>query len=64
MQQYIAEHEEIRSDADRGKMFGVLVVDSTDRLAFLAAYDDYTLKPAGPDSERIVILAKEQLKGV
>ena len=38
VQQYIAEHEEIRSDADRGKMFGVLVVDSTDRLAFLAAY--------------------------
>ena len=38
MQQYIAEHEEIRSDADRGKMFGVLVVDSTDGLAFLAAY--------------------------
>ena len=33
-------------------------------LAFLAAYDDYTLKPAGPDSERIVVLAKEQLKGV
>ncbi len=38
MQQHIAEHEEIRSDADRGKMFGVLVVDSTDGLAFLAAY--------------------------
>ena len=38
VQQYIAEHEEIRSDADRGKMFGVLVVDSTDGLAFLAAY--------------------------
>ena len=38
VQQHIAEHEEIRSDADRGKMFGVLVVDSTDGLAFLAAY--------------------------
>lgn len=38
VQQYIAEHEEIRSDADHGKMFGVLVVDSTDGLAFLAAY--------------------------
>ena len=33
-------------------------------LAFLAAFDDYTLKPAGQDSERIVILAKEQRKGV
>ena len=38
VQQYIAAHEEIRSDADRGKMFGVLVVESSDRLAFLAAY--------------------------
>lgn len=33
-------------------------------LVFLAAYDDYTLEPAGPDSERIVLLAGEQLKGV
>lgn len=38
VQQYIAAHEEIRSDADRGKMFGVLVVESSDGLAFLAAY--------------------------
>ena len=38
VQQYIAAHKEIRSDADRGKMFGVLVVESTDGLAFLAAY--------------------------
>ncbi len=38
VQQYIATHEEIRSDADRGKMFGVLVVESSDGLAFLAAY--------------------------
>ena len=38
VQQYIATHEEIRCDADNGKMFGVLVVDSTDGLAFLAAY--------------------------
>lgn len=45
VQQYIAEHEEIRSDADRGKMFGVLVVSlppsvsgKEGELAFLAAY--------------------------
>ena len=38
VQQYIASHEEIRSDADRGKMFGVLVVESAGELAFLAAY--------------------------
>ena len=38
VQQYIATHEEIRCDADNGKMFGVLVVESTDGLAFLAAY--------------------------
>jgi tRNA pseudouridine32 synthase/23S rRNA pseudouridine746 synthase len=38
VQQYIAAHEEIRSDADLGKMFGVLVVESSDGLAFLAAY--------------------------
>ena len=38
VQQHIAAHEEIRSDADRGKMFGVLVVESSDGLAFLAAY--------------------------
>lgn len=38
VQQYIAAHEEIRSDADRGKMFGVLVVESSDGLDFLAAY--------------------------
>ena len=38
VQQYIAAHKEIRSDADRGKMFGVLVVESSDGLAFLAAY--------------------------
>ena len=45
MQQYIAEHEEIRNDADRGKMFGVLVVSlppsvsgKEGELAFLAAY--------------------------
>ena len=38
VQQYIASHEEIRSDADHGKMFGVLVVESAGELAFLAAY--------------------------
>ena len=34
VQQYIATHEEIKADADTGKMFGVLVVED----GFLAAY--------------------------
>ncbi len=38
IQAYIAEHEEIREDADNGKMFGVLVVEHKGELAFLAAY--------------------------
>ena len=38
VQQYIATHEEIRCDADNGKMFGVLVVESAEGLAFVAAY--------------------------
>lgn len=38
VQQYIATHEEIRSDADKGKMFGVLVVEDVNGLSFLAAY--------------------------
>jgi tRNA pseudouridine32 synthase/23S rRNA pseudouridine746 synthase len=38
VQQYISTHEEIRSDADNGKMFGILVVESAEGLAFLAAY--------------------------
>ena len=39
VQAYIAGHEEIREDADHGKMFGVLVVEMpTGRLGFLAAY--------------------------
>ena len=41
VQAYIAAHPEIREDADRGKMFGVLVVDLKDLkepYAFLAAY--------------------------
>ena len=38
VQQYIATHEEICRDADNGKMFGVLVVESAEGLAFLAAY--------------------------
>ena len=33
-------------------------------LAYLAAYDDYTLEPAGEKSTRIVLMAKEQGKGV
>ena len=38
VQAYIASHPEIREDADRGKMFGVLVVEQDDDLFFLAAY--------------------------
>lgn len=39
VQAYIASHEEIREDADKGKMFGVLVGEmSPGRLGFLAAY--------------------------
>ena len=50
VQQYIAENEAIKEDADRGKMFGVLVVEMDDvrckmdeergmeKLGFLAAY--------------------------
>ena len=44
VQQYIASHHDIKEDADRGKMFGVLVVESpshatkSGNLAFLAAY--------------------------
>ena len=49
VQQYIAEHEAIKTDADSGKMFGVLVVEMDDgrcktedgrckTLGFLAAY--------------------------
>lgn len=50
VQQYIASHDTIREDADKGKMFGVLVVKNTDsigktegrlpkeNLGFLAAY--------------------------
>lgn len=43
VQAYIAGHAEIREDADRGKMFGVLVVEPVGpqaggQLAFLAAY--------------------------
>ena len=41
VQQYIAAHPDIREDADRGKMFGVLVVAREDRkpsLAYLSAY--------------------------
>ena len=39
VQAYIASHEEILEDADKGKMFGVLVVEmSPGQLGFLAAY--------------------------
>lgn len=38
VQQYIAAHADIREDADRGKMFGVLVVEYEGALAYLAAY--------------------------
>ena len=38
VQAYIAGHEDIREDADRGKMFGVLVVEHQGSLAYLAAY--------------------------
>lgn len=39
MRAYIDEHEELRADAARGKMFGVLVVQTEEgRLGYLAAY--------------------------
>ena len=38
VQTYIGSHVEIREDADRGKMFGVLVVEYKGSLAYLAAY--------------------------
>ncbi len=38
VQTYIAEHAEIKEDADKGKMFGVLVVENNQQLGFLAAY--------------------------
>ncbi len=38
VQAYIGIHAEIREDADKGKMFGVLVVEHAGRLAYLAAY--------------------------
>ena len=38
VQAYITSNDVIREDADRGKMFGVLVVEAPEGLAFLAAY--------------------------
>lgn len=38
VQAYIGSHAEIREDADKGKMFGVLMVEHNGVLAFLAAY--------------------------
>ncbi len=38
VQTYIAEHAEIKVDADKGKMFGVLVVAHNQQLGYLAAY--------------------------
>ena len=35
---YLAQHSEWREELQRGKMFGVLVVESAEGLAFLAAY--------------------------
>ncbi|MCR5713090.1 MAG: RluA family pseudouridine synthase [Prevotella sp.] len=38
VQAYISSHAEIKEDADKGKMFGVLVVDTSEGVSFLAAY--------------------------
>ena len=38
VQAYIGSHMEIREDADKGKMFGVLVVEYAGGMAYLAAY--------------------------
>ncbi len=38
VQAYIATHQELKEDADKGKMFGVLVVEDKGMLGFLAAY--------------------------
>jgi tRNA pseudouridine32 synthase/23S rRNA pseudouridine746 synthase len=38
VQAYIGSHMEIKEDADKGKMFGVLVVEHEDGQAYLAAY--------------------------
>ena len=38
VQAYIERHAEIKEDADKGKMFGVLVVDTLEGVSFLAAY--------------------------
>ena len=38
VQAYIASHAEIKEDVDKGKMFGVLVVDTSEGVSFLAAY--------------------------
>ena len=38
VQTYIASHKELQDDADRGKMFGVLVCEQQGQLLFLAAY--------------------------
>ena len=38
VQAHIGSHAEIREDADKGKMFGVLVVEHEGDLAYLAAY--------------------------
>lgn len=38
VQEYVGSHPEIRDDADRGKMFGVLVVHGQEGVGFLAAY--------------------------
>ena len=38
VQAYVGSHAELREDADRGKMFGVLVVEKNGQTGFLAAY--------------------------
>ena len=38
LKKYVRAHEELLEDAEKGEMFGVLVVETTEGLGFLAAY--------------------------
>jgi len=38
LKKYVHAHEELLEDAEKGEMFGVLVVETTEGLGFLAAY--------------------------
>ena len=38
VKRYVRAHEELLADAEKGEMFGVLVVETTEGLGFLAAY--------------------------